>query len=162
MRSSRSALAAVLVAGALVAPASAGSVAAAGNHGPRYSAGAAGAGDPYFAFAGNGGYDVEHYDLQLTYTPPAAAPAPLVGQLAGVATISLTATQDLDRFNLDLRDMAVSSITINGKTARAVAPPSPGATVEGAAYLARPGSFAAAVGAHGATPPEAQGRATRR
>ena len=58
---------------------------------PRYSAGAPGAGDPYFPFAGNGGYDVGHYDLDLTYTPPAPAPAPLVGQLDGVATIELTA-----------------------------------------------------------------------
>jgi hypothetical protein len=42
-----------------------------GPLGPRYTAGAPGAGDPYFPFAGNGGYDVQHYDLDLTYTPPA-------------------------------------------------------------------------------------------
>ena len=100
----------------------------------RYTAGAAGAGDPYFPFAGNGGYDVKHYDLDLTYTPPAAAPAPLVGQLSGVATIDLVATQDLDRFNLDLRGMDVQAITVNGKPAREVAPPAAGAEVDGAAY----------------------------
>jgi len=80
-----------------------GAAAAPKGPGPRYTAGAAGAGDPYFPNAGNGGYDVQHYDLALKYTLPAAAPAPLEGQLAGVATIDLVATQDLDRFNLDLR-----------------------------------------------------------
>src|SRR5688572_29255204 len=74
--------------------------------GPRYTAGATGAGDAYFPYAGNGGYDVQHYDLDVTYTPPAPG-APLTGQLQGTATIDLIATQDLDRFNLDLRDMEV-------------------------------------------------------
>lgn len=102
--------------------------------GPRYTAGAEGAGDDYFPFAGNGGYDVRHYDLDITYTPPAASPAPLVGQLDGIATIDLVATQDLDRFNLDLRGMEVESLTVNGKPAASVAPPAAGAEVEGAAY----------------------------
>lgn len=125
------AVAAVLIgAGALVV--SAGATAA--QPGPRYTAGAPGAGDAYFPFAGNGGYDVRHYDLDLTYTPPAPAPAPLVGQLSGVATIDLAATQDLDRFNLDLRGMDVQEITVNGETAREVAPPAAGAEVDGAAY----------------------------
>ena len=43
---------------------------------------------PYFPFAGNGGYDVQHYDLAIRYQPPAAAPAPLEGQLEGVMTPS--------------------------------------------------------------------------
>ena len=77
---------------------------------------------------------MQHYDLDLTYTPPAAAPAPLEGQLTGTATIDLVATQDLDRFNLDLRGMQVTALTINGKRADAVAPPAAGAEVEGAAY----------------------------
>ena len=97
-----------------------------GHGGPRYTAGAAGAGDAYFPFAGNGGYDVIHYDLDITYTPPGPAPAPLVGQLEGVATIDLVATQDLDRFNLDLRGMDVRAITINGKRASEVATPADG------------------------------------
>lgn len=109
--------------------------AAPGNPGkPRYTAGSPGAGDSYFPYAGNGGYDVQHYDLAIDYTPPAAAPAPLEGQLSGVATIDLTATQDLDRFNLDLRGMTVSAMTINGKRATGIAPPSAGAEVYGAAY----------------------------
>jgi aminopeptidase N len=101
---------------------------------PTFTAGAAGAGDAYFPFAGNGGYDVRHYDLDLDYEPPAAAPAPLVGQLSGVASIDLVATQNLDRFNLDLRGLDVKAITINGKRATETSPPAPGAEVEGAAY----------------------------
>ncbi|MFI5043280.1 MAG: M1 family metallopeptidase [Acidimicrobiales bacterium] len=102
--------------------------------GPNYTAGAAGAGDAYFPFAGNGGYDVAHYDLDLTYTPPAPAPAPLVGDLAGIATIDLVATQDLDRFNLDLRGMDVQAVTIGGTPAAEVPVPAPGTAVDGAAY----------------------------
>jgi aminopeptidase N len=128
------ALSAALVGlGTLVAP---GAAAPAGQRasGERSAAGAAGAGDAYFPFAGNGGYDVRHYDLDVSYTPPAPAPAPIVGRLRGVATIDFVATQDLARFNLDLRDMSVRAITINGKRARAVTPPAPGAKVDGAAY----------------------------
>jgi len=102
--------------------------------GPRFTAGVAGVGDAYFPFAGNGGYEVRHYDLDITYTPPPPAPAPIVGRLEGVATIDLVATQDLDRFNLDLRGMEVQAITINGQRASEVTPPIPGAEVEGAAY----------------------------
>ena len=102
--------------------------------GPRYTAGAEGEGDTYFPYAGNGGYDVLHYDLAVNYTPPAPDPAPLEGQLTGVATIDLVALQDLDRFNLDLRGMTVQSITINGRTATGITPPTAGATVDGAAY----------------------------
>jgi aminopeptidase N len=108
--------------------------AGAGAPGPRYTAGAEGAGDAYFPFAGNGGFDIRHYDLDLTYSPPDAAPAPLVGHLDGVATIDLVATQDLDRFNLDLRGMDVEAITVNGKRAAEIAPPSDGEEIEGAAY----------------------------
>src|SRR4029453_10376679 len=83
----------------------------AGGGGRRPVVGAAGAGDAYFPFAGNGGYDVEHYDLDIPYTPPPPAAAPTVGQLDGIATISLVATQDLDRFNLDLRGLEVQAVT---------------------------------------------------
>ena len=36
---------------------------------PKYTAGSAGIGDPYFPGDGNGGYDVIHYDLKVTYEP---------------------------------------------------------------------------------------------
>ena len=124
--------AAVLAMGALGA---AGAVAAPGKPGgSKYTAGAAGVGDAYFPYAGNGGYDVQHYGLDIRYEPPAPTPAPLAGQLEGIATIDLIATTPLDRFNLDLRGMDVSSLTIDGKPAVEIAPPAAGAPVEGAAY----------------------------
>ncbi|MBM7502695.1 M1 family metallopeptidase [Agromyces aurantiacus] len=140
VRSSRKiiggATAAVLVMGAFGASAAA---AAPGGKepdsaGPRFSSGASGVGDAYFPYAGNGGYDVQHYDLEIRYTPPAPSPAPLEGELDGVATIDLVATQDLDRFNLDLRGMEVRAVTIDGKPAVGIEPPLAGQTVEGAAY----------------------------
>ena len=51
-----------------------------------------------------------------------------------MATIDFVATQDLDRFNLDLRGMDVEAITIGGKRAREVQPPAADDEVEGAAY----------------------------
>ncbi len=72
--------------------------------------GAAGIGDPYFPGAGNGGYDVEHYTLDLTW-------AAEEGMLAGVATIDADATQDLSRFNLDLSGLEVQSVTVDGEAA---------------------------------------------
>jgi aminopeptidase N len=110
------------------------SAAPGGVPGPRFTAGAEGAGDAYFPFAGNGGYDVQHYDLDITYTPPDPAPAPLEGDFEGAATITMVATQDLDRFNFDLRGLEVSALTVNGRRARAVEPPAAGVEVDGAAY----------------------------
>jgi aminopeptidase N len=73
--------------------------------------GAAGIGDPYFPDDGNGGYDVQHYDLDLSYEPSTDV-------LAGTATISATATQFLSRFNLDLDGLKVRAITVNGTAAK--------------------------------------------
>ncbi|MGB3829208.1 MAG: M1 family metallopeptidase [Ornithinimicrobium sp.] len=84
---------------------------------PRFTDGAPGVGDPYFPLAGNGGIDVQTYDLQVDYEPPAPG-AELVGQLHGRATITLVPTQDLASFHLDLRDLVVESITVDGKRAR--------------------------------------------
>ena len=95
-----------------------GAAAAAGS--PASAAGSArgaeGSGDPYFPYAGNGGYDVQHYDLDLRYTPP-ADPDVLVGRLDGVATLTLTAEQDLDTFDLDLRGLRVRSVRVDGAQA---------------------------------------------
>lgn len=130
---------AVLAVALLHGPATA-AVAAPGAPGaPRYTAGAAGVGDTYFPYAGNGGYDVQHYDLDITYTPPVATvPAtPLAdirGELRGVATIDLVATQDLDAFNLDLRGLEVETVTVDGKRLTASAPPAAGKQVGGAAW----------------------------
>ena len=79
--------------------------------GPQFKQGAAGAGDPYFPDDGNGGYDVGHYALDITFEPA-------TDRLTGVATISARATQDLSRFNLDLDGLTVRAISVGGKTAR--------------------------------------------
>jgi hypothetical protein len=81
--------------------------------GPVFTAGAAGAGDPYFPNDGNGGYDVGHYDLDLTYEPGA-------NLLTGVATITARATQNLSRFDLDEAGLTIRSISVNGATSRGV------------------------------------------
>ncbi|MBR7743866.1 M1 family metallopeptidase [Phycicoccus sp. BSK3Z-2] len=120
---------------AAVTVSGAAAVAAPGKPGsPRYQAGAPGVGDAYFPYAGNGGYDVGHYDLDLTYTPPGAAPAPLEGEMDAVATIELTATRDLDRFNLDLRGLEATAVTVDGTRLTAVDAPAAGRTVGGPVF----------------------------
>ena len=82
--------------------------------GPHFTAGAPGIGDPYFPGDGNGGYDVTHYDLQVTYDPD-------TDNLTGVATISATTTQDLSAFNLDFIGLNLREVKVDGakaKTAR--------------------------------------------
>jgi len=77
----------------------------------RFRPGSPGLGDSYFPLEGNGGYDVQHYGLALTYLPNAH-------HLGGTATIFATATQNLSRFDLDLKNYKVDSVTVNGTEAR--------------------------------------------
>lgn len=133
MRSSRRALPAAALLTALGLVSTVGSGPALGA-GPRYVSGAVGVGDPYFPASGNGGFDVTHYGLALSYTQPAPAPAPLQGQLSGTATIDLVPTVDLDRFDLDLRGMDVTALRVDGRPATEVTAPAPGTSVTGAAY----------------------------
>jgi aminopeptidase N len=87
--------------------------------GPAVAAtGATGAGDAYFPLQGNGGYDVESYDLALRYDP--------VGRgLQGTATIRATTTDALRAFDLDLRrSLTVSSVSVNGALASFAQPAS--------------------------------------
>ncbi|MDU0288516.1 M1 family metallopeptidase [Saccharothrix longispora] len=72
--------------------------------------GAPGIGDPYYPNAGNGGYDVSHYDIRLNYQPAN-------DNLSGTTTILAKTTQDLTRFNLDFL-LKASSVRINNKVAR--------------------------------------------
>ncbi|ROP39759.1 M1 family metallopeptidase [Saccharothrix texasensis] len=71
--------------------------------------GAPGIGDPYYPNAGNGGYDVSHYDIRLNYQPADDT-------LSGTTTILAKTTQDLSRFNLDFL-LKVSSVRVNNKVA---------------------------------------------
>jgi hypothetical protein len=75
-----------------------------------YSPGAPGVGDPYYPLDGNGGYDVLHYDLDLTYDPE-------TDELSGTATIEARATQNLSAFNLDFVGLTVESVEVNGAAA---------------------------------------------
>jgi len=75
-----------------------------------FTAGSAGLGDPFFPLAGNGGYDVAHYSLDFGYNPTTR-------RLDGTATIRATATQDLSRFDLDLRGFDISRLEVNGVAA---------------------------------------------
>jgi len=106
------ALAAALVLGGGVAQA------APGGPGPRYADGATTSTDPYFPDAGNGGYDVGDYDLQLAYDPA-------TGRLDGTATITLTATEDLRSLSLDLRGLTATAVSVDGKPARFAQTPPP-------------------------------------
>ena len=74
------------------------------------SPGAPGLGDPYFPLMGNGGYEVDHYDLRLN-----ARPKP--NRVRAVATISATSTQALSSFNLDFRGLKVTSVSVDGAPA---------------------------------------------
>ncbi|WP_093616455.1 M1 family metallopeptidase [Streptomyces indicus] len=79
--------------------------------GVRGTPGAAGLRDPYFRLLGNGGYDVTHYALDLSYDPEEH-------HLTGEAVITAKATQDLSAFNLDLAGLDVESVSVGDKPAR--------------------------------------------
>jgi Peptidase family M1 domain/Peptidase M1 N-terminal domain/Immune inhibitor A-like, MAM domain len=76
----------------------------------RFTPGGAGAGDPYFPLDGNGGYDVKHYDVDVSYNP-------VTEHLSGTATIAAQATQNLSRFNFDFDGLRVQSIHVAGQPA---------------------------------------------
>ncbi|WP_218003767.1 M1 family metallopeptidase [Herbiconiux solani] len=83
-----------------------------------YTPGAAGIGDPYYPLDGNGGYDVQHYGLDLAY-------APATDVLSGTVTVTALATQNLSAFNLDFDtreadgsdSIVISAVTVNGAAA---------------------------------------------
>lgn len=85
----------------LAAPATAGAV---------FAPGSSGLGDPFFPNAGNGGYDVGHYDLALRYRPQS-------GRLVARARIVASATQDLSSFSLDYRGPKVTAVAVGGAPA---------------------------------------------
>ena len=60
---------------------------------------------------GNGGYDVQHYGLDLTVADVGT------GTLTGVTTIEAEATEDLSSFNLDFVGLTVEDIAVNEQPA---------------------------------------------
>jgi aminopeptidase N len=75
-----------------------------------FTPGSPGLGDPMFPNAGNGGYDVQHYNLTLDYVPASR-------QLTATAVITATATQNLSSFDLDFRGLTISRLLVNGRPA---------------------------------------------
>jgi aminopeptidase N len=71
--------------------------------------GASGLGDSRYPGFGNGGYDVEHYTLDLTVNDVE------IGDLSGVTTLAAIALHDLSRFNLDFIGFTIDQITLNGQ-----------------------------------------------
>ncbi|HKR48342.1 MAG TPA: M1 family metallopeptidase [Pseudonocardiaceae bacterium] len=71
--------------------------------------GADGIGDPYFPRAGNGGYDVTGYDINIRYDPAS-------DRLEGHTTITARATENLSRFNLDLR-LPATAVAVDDRPA---------------------------------------------
>jgi aminopeptidase N len=72
--------------------------------------GSEGVGDLYYPKLGNGGYDVQHYDLDLyidVYTQT----------LEGMVSIDAVAMQDLSSFNLDFSEYEIEEIKLNGQEA---------------------------------------------
>ncbi|MCM6773021.1 M1 family metallopeptidase [Nocardia sp. CDC159] len=68
--------------------------------------GASGLGDPYYPEDGNGGYQVDHYDIAISYDPPSH-------QLTGTARLNATATQALRMFDLDFEGPQVRRVLVN-------------------------------------------------
>jgi aminopeptidase N len=112
---------------------------------PHPAPGATSAGDALVP-GGNGGYDVQHYDLDLRITPRARP------SLAGTTTITAAATQALARFDLDLTGLDVSKVTVDGAPAAytrvpgklVVTPPKPiskGRFTVGVTYSGTPGAI---------------------
>jgi aminopeptidase N len=77
---------------------------------PTPVAGAPGVGDPYFPQLGNGGYDVRHYGLDVSYDPD-------IDRLDGRAAVTARATQALSSFDLDLQQLDVTSVAVDGRPA---------------------------------------------
>ena len=59
---------------------------------------------------GNGGYDAQHYTIDLTVDMER-------NHISGVMTLDAVATETLSSFNLDFRGLEVSAVEVNGRSA---------------------------------------------
>jgi aminopeptidase N len=71
------------------------------------SPGSASSGDSIIRMRGNGGYDVGHYDIDLRWRAGSRS-------IAATTAVHARATKDLSSFNLDLEQLKVRGITVNG------------------------------------------------
>lgn len=76
----------------------------------RAKAGEAGLGDTYFPNLGNGGYDAQHYTLDLVVDPK-------TNFLQASTTMEAQAQETLSSFNLDFHGPKIESVQVNGKPA---------------------------------------------
>ncbi len=70
--------------------------------------GASGLDDPVYPMAGNGGYEVDRYDVDLAWDPE-------TGVITGDTVVHMTVTQPLTAFNLDYSGPEISTVTVNGR-----------------------------------------------
>ncbi|HMG22798.1 MAG TPA: M1 family metallopeptidase, partial [Kofleriaceae bacterium] len=122
------------------------------------SPGAPGLGDSLYPTLGNGGYQVEHYDLRLRYDTGGALPS-----LDGTVHVVARATQSLSRFDLDFAGDSVGAVRVDGFPAAftrdgeelVITPPFP--LLRGLPFLVTVEHFTAtsAVAAPGVFPPPA-------
>jgi len=71
--------------------------------------GAAGLGDPIFPQAGNGGYDAQHYLVDLRVDVDENV-------LTGTVTMTAEASRALSAFNLDFAGFAIDDVAVNAKS----------------------------------------------
>ncbi|HVA91236.1 MAG TPA: M1 family metallopeptidase, partial [Chloroflexota bacterium] len=84
--------------------------AGAGREQGQPSSGAASIGDPYYPTLGNGGYDAQHYTLDLAVDVRHDT-------IAGTVTMTARAFHDLARFSLDFVGFHIGRVTVNGAVA---------------------------------------------
>lgn len=72
--------------------------------------GARSIGDRLFPYVGNGGYDVQSYDVGYDYRPGTP-------KMTASVRVDAVAEQALSEFSLDAADMKIKTVTVNGKPA---------------------------------------------
>lgn len=73
--------------------------------------GSEGIGDPYYPLMGNGGYDVQHYTIEMTVDVAQ-------NRIDATTTIEVRATQALSAFDLDFTGPPVSRVTVDSAAAK--------------------------------------------
>ncbi len=68
-------------------------------------------GDSIFTTEGNGGIDVKHYDLSVKWDDK-------TGNIDATAILNISTAQKLSAFSLDLHGLKISSLIIDGKSAK--------------------------------------------
>jgi len=78
---------------------------------PSSTVGAKSIGDTIFTTEGNGGIDVKHYDLDITWNDKS-------NSIRAKANLEIESTQKLSAFSLDFHGLEITSLTVNKKLAK--------------------------------------------